>query len=281
MFSRLFKRKDGESLESKISDGRKFIPYVLGPATDSWLLWEETIKIQPALDFIAKWNEEHSPEDKITLNHVLLRACAKAYPLHPRMNRFLAGNRYYQRKGIHISFSAKKEFSESGGLLIFKRLFSPDETMEEMIRDLKSMLKKDRSAKVSEQEKETSLFLKLPRPFLMAGMAGVRALDFFNILPHSFIESNPLFAGMFISNLGSLGVDSGWHHLYKFGNIMLFGVMGSPKMIPIVNDEGEVVACKCVSLKWTFDERIEDGFNASRAAATVTRFIENPELLVE
>lgn len=279
MLSRLFKRKDGDSLESKLSDGRKFIPYILGSATDSWLLWEETIKIQPALDFVEKWNEEHSEEERITLNHVLLRACAKAYPLHPRMNRFLAGNRYYQRKGIYISFSAKKEFSESGGLLIFKRLFSPDESLEDMIRDLRKMLKRDRTAKVSEQEKETSLFLKLPRPFLMAGMTGVRALDFFNLLPSSFVDNNPLFAGMFISNLGSLGINSGWHHLYKFGNIMLFGVMGAPMEIPIVED-GKVVPCKVVSLKWTFDERIEDGFNASRAAATVTRFIENPETLL-
>lgn len=279
MLSRLFKRKDGDSLEDKISDGRKFIPYILGTANDSWLLWEETIKIQPALDFVEKWNAEHPPEEKITLNHLLLRACAKAYPLHPRMNRFLAGNRYYQRKGINISFSAKKEFSESGGLLIFKRVFPENESLEEMVRAIRGMLKKDRTVKVSEQEKENSMYLKLPRPILMAGMAGVRALDFFNLLPASFIDSNPLFSGMFISNLGSLGINSGWHHLYNFGNIMLFGVMGAPMEVPIVED-GKVVPCKVVSMKWTFDERIEDGYNASRAAATVTRFIENPEQLL-
>lgn len=279
MLSRLFSRKDGESLEHKLKDGRKFLPYILGPATDSWILWEEKIKIQAALDFIDKWNEEHPPELKLTLHTLLLRACAKAYPLNPRMNRFVAGNRYYQRDGIHISFSAKKEFSESGGLLIFKRRFDPNESLEELIRDLRAIINRDRNTKTSEQEKETSSMLKLPRPILQLGMVGVRTLDYFNLLPHSFIENNPLFAGMFISNLGSLGMDSGWHHLYKFGNVSLFGVMGSPTDMPVVED-GEVVARKICSIKWTFDERVEDGLNAGRAAGTVTRFLEDPESLL-
>ena len=142
MFGKLFRRKDGESLEHKLKDGRKFLPYILGHATDSWILWEEKIKIQPALDFIEEWNKTHPPDLKITLHTVLLRACAKAYPLNPRMNRFVAGNRYYQRDGIQISFSAKKEFSESAGLLIFKRRFDADESFETMIRELRGMINK-------------------------------------------------------------------------------------------------------------------------------------------
>lgn len=279
MLSSWFQRKDGESIQNRLKDGRKFLPYILGPATESWILWEEIIKIQPALDFIDKWNEEHPPELKLTLHSLLLRACAKAYPLNPRMNRFLAGNEYYQRDGIHISFSAKKEFSESAGLLIFKRRFEPHETIEEMLLALREMINRDRKATNSDQEKETSSLLRLPRPLLELGMVGVRALDYFNLLPHSFIEHNPLFAGMFISNLGSLGMNSGWHHLYKFGNVSLFGVMGSPYEAPVV-ENGHVVAKKVCSLKWTFDERIEDGLNAGRAAGTVTRFLEAPETLI-
>lgn len=279
MFSSLFQRKDGDSIQDRLKDGRKFLPYILGPATDSWILWEEIIKIQPALDFIETWNETHPPELKLTLHSLLLRACAKAYPLNPRMNRFVAGNQYYQRDGIYISFSAKKEFSESGGLLIFKRRFEPNETIEEMLHDLRNMLQRDRKAKTSDQEKETSTLLRLPRPLLQLGMMGVRALDYFNLLPPSFIDGNPLFAGMFISNLGSLGMNSGWHHLYKFGNVCLFGVMGSPYDAPVVED-GKVVARKVCSLKWTFDERVEDGLNAGRAAGTVTQFLENPGTLI-
>jgi hypothetical protein len=279
MLSRLFRRKDGESIQDKIKDGRKFLPYILGPATDSWILWEEHIKIQAALDFIDQWNLEHPPELKLTLHTLLLRACAKTYPLHPRMNRFLAGKRYYQRNGIDISFSAKKEFTEAGGLLIFKRRFPPDESLQDMLVSIREMLNRDRKSETSDQEKETSLLLKLPRPLLMLGMAGVRALDFFNLLPYSFIEHNPMFASMFISNLGSLGLSSGWHHLYKFGNIALFGVMGAPYDAAVVED-GQVVARKLVSMKWTFDERIEDGLNAGRAAGTMTKFLEDPQSLL-
>lgn len=279
MLPMFFRRKDGEPLDKQLSVSRRFLPFVLGPATDSWLLWEEKIKMEPALAFIERWNASHPAEEKISLHHLLLRACAKAYMSHMRMNKFVSGNRYYKRNGVYISFSAKKEMSESAGLLIFKRRFEEGETMEAVVRDLRSMLDKDRKEKVSGQEKETNIYMLLPR-FVLSGMFKLwKVLDYFNLLPHSMIESNPMYAGMFISNLGSLGMDSGWHHLYTFGNISLFGVLGAPMDTPVVED-GQVVVRKVASLKWTFDERIEDGYNAGRAAATVTRLMENPEELL-
>ena len=279
MLSKIFGRKDGIPLEDKLSRGRKFMPYILGGAPDSWVLWEEKIKIEAAEAFIKKWNEEHPPELRLTMHLLLLYACAKAHMMHPRMNKFIAGKRYYQRKGMYLSFSAKKEMSSHGGLLIFKRLFLHDESLEDVIIDIRKKLTKDRTDDISGQEKETLDLLKLPRPLLMAGMTGVKVLDFFNLLPDSFIEHNPMFASMFISNLGSMGLNSGFHHLYDFGNVSLFGVMGAPSEEPVVED-GQVVARRIASLKWTFDERIEDGFNAARAAGAVTNFLENPETLL-
>ncbi len=275
----LFKRKDGVPLDDKLSIGRRFMPYVLGGATESWVLWEEIVKIQPALDFIEKWNKEHPPEMKLTMNTFVLRACALAAAKYPRMNKFLAGKRYYQRNGIDISFSAKKEKTDKAGLLIFKRRFTAEESLEDVVRDIRSMIERDRSQKISEQEKETFDLMRIPRLILMLAMKGVFLLDFFNLLPHSFIEGNPMFASMFISNLGSIGMNSGWHHLYHFGNIPLFGVVGAPYDAAVVED-GELVVRKVLSFKWTFDERIEDGWNAARAAGEATRLMENPELML-
>lgn len=283
MLPALFPRKDGEPLHKKLSISRRFIPIMLGGANDAWLLWEEIIRVEPVLEFIERWNEKHAadPKMKISLHHVLLRAACLSYAHNPRMNRFIAGDRYYQRKGIYISFSAKKEFSSGAGLLVFKRLFTPEESMEDVVRSLNSMVRDDRDHKESGQEKEQRMYVQyVPRFALKAAMWAINWMDSKNILPSSFADHHPLFAGMFVSNLGSLGINSGWHHLYNQGNISLFGVMGAP-YDAVLAEDGKPVVRKVVSLKWTFDERIEDGYNAGRAATFVTRVIENPELLVD
>ena len=282
MMPALFRRKDGDSLHKQLSMSRRFLPFMLGGANDAWLLWEEIIRIQPALDFAEAWNVKHAddPSMRISLHHMLLRACSVAYAYNPRMNRFVAGDRYYQRKGCYISFSAKKEFSSGAGLLVFKRDFPQGEPLEDIVRSLNGLIQKDRKVKESGQEKEQRLYLQLlPRFVIKAAMWGINWLDAHNLLPQSFIEHHPLYAGMFVSNLGSLGINSGWHHLYNQGNISLFGVMGAP-YDAVLAEDGQPIVRKVVSLKWTFDERIEDGFNAGRAATFVTRMLENPELLI-
>lgn len=282
MLPALFPRKDGEPLHKKLSISRRFLPFMLGSANDAWLLWEEIIRVEPILEFIERWNKEHAadPKMKISLHHILLRACCLSYTYNPRMNKFVAGDRYYQRKGIYISFSAKKEYSSDAGLLVFKRLFTAEESMEEVVRALNSMVRDDRDPKESGQEKEQRMYVQyVPRFAMKAAMWAINWLDSKNILPSSFSDHHPLFAGMFVSNLGSLGINSGWHHLYNQGNISLFGVMGAP-YDAVLAEDGKPVVRKVVSLKWTFDERIEDGYNAGRAATFVTRLIENPELLV-
>jgi hypothetical protein len=127
---------EGEALDQALPASRRLMPYLLGAATESWVLAESVVRIAPALEWIADWNRTHGPELALTLHHVLLRACALALARHPRLNRLLAGQRYYQRKGIYISFSAKQSFSENGALLVFKRCFAPEESLETMVRDL-------------------------------------------------------------------------------------------------------------------------------------------------
>ena len=50
----------------------------------------------------------------------------------------------------------------------------------------------------------------------------VRWLDSVNLLPGSFIHPDPMYASMFIANLGSVKLESAFHHLYEYGNIPLF-----------------------------------------------------------
>ncbi len=99
--------------------------------------------------------------------------------------------------------------------------------------------------------------------------------DYYNLLPGAFIERDPMFSSIFISNLGSMGIDAGYHHLYERGNCPIFLMIGK------VNDratrDGDATRwVKSMRIRVTFDERINDGLSAFRGVQSIKRMLEDP-----
>jgi hypothetical protein len=102
-------------------------------------------------------------------------------------------------------------------------------------------------------------------------------LDAWNLLPKSFIERDPLYASLFVANLGSVGMDRSYHHLYEYGTISIFAVLGVQKKMQFVDGRGEVSVKDGVSAYFTFDERISDGFMGHEGLKIVRDVMEDPE----
>ena len=68
-----------------------------------------------------------------------------------------------------------------------------------------------------------------------------------------------------MANLGSIEIDAAYHHLYEHGNCPLFVTIGKIERVPVVGDGDAIEARDVVRLKWSFDERIEDGLYCARA----------------
>jgi hypothetical protein len=107
---------------------------------------------------------------------------------------------------------------------------------------------------------------------LLLGVA--HAADAAGLLPRAMIDADPLFTSVFVANLGSVGLEAGYHHLWEHGTCPVFCVVGRIKP-----GTGEKAGRRVMTLKWTFDERIEDGFNAARSLDLVRERLENPEKL--
>jgi hypothetical protein len=103
----------------------------------------------------------------------------------------------------------------------------------------------------------------------------MKALDYFNLLPATFIDNDPLYTSAFVANLGSLDMGAGFHHLYEWGTCSAFLMAGRIEERPVVVD-GRVVARKTLHARWTYDERVDDGLNARFALESFSRVIENP-----
>ena len=106
-----------------------------------------------------------------------------------------------------------------------------------------------------------------------------RWLDAFGLLPRAMIEADPMYASAFVANLGSVGLDAAYHHLFEHGTAPIFVTMGRLHKAPVVAADGSVVAREIFELKWTFDERTEDGFYAARGLGHLKELLENPDRL--
>jgi len=268
----LFKRPDGTLAD--VPPYRRIMPYLMAGRNECIVFFEQKIDLTKTNQFIEEFNLKNPY--KITAFHLLLWAVTKIIHERPRLNRFIVGKRIYQRNGIWISFSAKKRFDESAPIVVIKRKFDPAQSFSDMVRDLQEEIQKGRSDVKSYADKELSILLRLPR-FLLRGIIAVeRFLDGFNLMPAAFIDNDPFYASLFIANLGSLGLDAAFHHLYEYGTIPIFAVVGKIRQEPVVTSKGTVEVRTILPIRYSYDERVEDGFYCARALDHLKTIVEDP-----
>ena len=125
-------------------------------------------------------------------------------------------------------------------------------------------------------DKELRLLFWLPDVARRFVLGALRWLDERGLLPRAVVQADAFHASMFVANLGSLQLDAGYHHLYEWGTIPIFCVIGQTKEVPLVRDGALVVGRQAV-LRFTYDERIEDGLYAGRALQHLRGLVEDPD----
>ncbi len=268
----MFARRPDAKLVTELSNMRRIMPHISPRRNDSAFYLPQDIEVEAAFAMLDRLNRERPPERPISLFHLFLRSAALAVELHPGVNRFVKGGRLWQREGVYLTFSAKRELSTHGGMTTIKRRFEVDETLEEMVDAVYDLLNPAREGRESTSEKETNLLVRLPNFATGALIRAANLLDYFGLLPRSVIDPDPLYTSLFIANLGSVGLGAGFHHLWERGTCSLFGVMGHLR----AGDNGRRLITAC----WTYDERIEDGLYAYHGLAGIQERLENPELLL-
>ena len=104
-------------------------------------------------------------------------------------------------------------------------------------------------------------------------------MDYFGIMPKIINKASPFHASIFISNLGSLGIQPIYHHLYNFGNCPVFITFGSLYRKNELDSEGNVVKKKYIDYTIVTDERITDGHYYADAMKELSRILKNPSVI--
>ncbi len=265
-------RKDGEIV--KVHPYRQMMPYIMPGRNESIVYYDDFIEADALLEYI----KNHKDDLGADIVACTVAAVGIGLAEQPRMNQFVSGRRLYRRRHRQITFSMKrKKLNKAAKLAVVKLEMNDGETFRDLVGRINGQIKEERSDKKTYMDKELQLFTLVPRPVLNFFVAFFKWLDYYNLLPYdAFIKSDGMYTSAFIANLGSLGMKAAYHHLYEWGNCPLFLMVGKIEERPVVED-GAVVGKKILHLRWSYDERIDDGLSSSYGMAAVKRVLEDPE----
>ena len=270
-------RKDGTLIRDL--DGMHFItPLIYPNRCDNEAYISERIDLGPVNAFLAQKNAQPS-DFPYTLFHVILAALVKTVTLRPKLNRFIANKNFYQRREVSAAFVVKKLFSDDAGEALAVVHATDESTLTSLHADIFRQISSCRSDKVDASTDNMNLFNRMPR-FLGKFIVWILTrLDIHGWIPASIIETDPYYCTMVLSNLGSIRLRSGYHHLTNWGTCSLFCIIGEKKMSPIFQPAGTYEMRETLDLGLTIDERLADGYYYSKSIRLLKHLLEHPELL--
>ncbi len=274
---RLGDRKDGRLIRDL--DSMHFITGIIYPnRCDNEAFISERIDMTNMLAYIQKKNETET-DFKYTFFHVLVTALVKTIRLRPYLNRFIVNGNFYQRNEITAAFIVKKQFSDKGGESMAYLHAKDEDTLETIHEYIKKKVTRARSEEKVSTEDAMDILNKVPRWLGKFAVRRIMWLDKHGWVPKSMISSDPYYASVLLSNIGSIKLKSGYHHLTNWGTCSLFCTVGEKKKRPIFNDDGSCEMRETLDLGLTIDERLADGYYYSKSIRLLKYLLEHPEEL--
>ena len=264
-------RPDG-TIVAGVHKYRRMMFHIMPGRNEAIVYYDTYARADALLAYLERVNQRFHCD----VTHLLVGAAALGFIQNPKMNRFVAGRRLYQRSGDWITFSMKRRKKDAEAKLAAVKLSRREgETFEQLCLRIGGEIDVQRSDKQTAHDKEYDLLTMIPRPLLAMGVRFFKWLDYHNILPGSFIAGDPMYTGLFIANLGSLQMGPGFHHLFEWGTCPLFLMVGQIEERALVID-GAIRVEKVLPLRWSYDERIDDGLSSRRGILALNAILERP-----
>lgn len=278
MKKRFGDRKDGKLMRD-LDSMHNLMAIMYPNRCDNEAFFEFTLDLTNT-DLFLQLKNDGSDDYKYNIFQVIVAAMLKTIYLRPKMNRFIKNENFYQRNDISAAFTIKKQFHDNGGEGLITLKAGPDWTFETVHQELKKRVFESRNSDVANStEQEMEAFNKLPRWIFKRAVHFVMWLDKHGWMPESMTNDDIFQSSVVLSNLGSLKLDAGYHHLTNWGTTSVFCVIGLKKPRPFTNDDGTVEMRDSINLGVTLDERIADGYYFAKTLRLIKTLIENPSLL--
>lgn len=275
-------RADG----TRVRNGKSLngiMPYLMRGRNESAIYFRKDLDIENAVRFVHAKNAAipaGAEDERYSLFGLILAAALRTVADKPELNRFVHRRGIYQHRDISFSFIVKKALTEPAEESNAKIYFEPDNPASEVMRRFNIEVRRARSAEPARSDTEIAA---------VSGIPGAKAfvtswfhfLDSMNIAPSSMIRSDPLYTSIYFANLGSIGLDAPFHHLYEWGTASVFIVLGRMFLRDTPKSGGGSAPRHFITMCVTVDERISDAIYFAHAASVFQHYLLHPENLEE
>ena len=239
----------------------------------------DTIEISNIERYIRKKRSEGM--ENFGLTHVILAAYVRACAKYPGMNRYLSGQRVYQRDDdVQFTMTMKKDMRTDGAETTVKLHLHRADTAQDVYEKYNKEYEIVKSTPLdSSFDRVAGALASVPGLVLKFVVWLLKLLDYFGKVPNFLLEVSPFHASVIFTSMGSLGIPPIVHHLYDFGNIPLFLAFGRKYRKNELAADGTVVTRRYVDVSLNCDERTVDGFYYATVLKYFQKILRNPEVL--
>ncbi len=273
-------RSDGYVIKKHDDPFHSIVPYVMPKRTEAEVSMTETFDVTKLNEYLKEKNVKDGTNCKFF--HAVCTAAARTIYHRPKLNIFIAGRHFYQRKDITLSFVAKQMFNDQAHEVLMFMKIEPDMTLEDISKKIIGDVTTAREDKGNDLDGTMDFVGKLPRFILEILFKILRFLEYEAIFPKGLMKGDPNYSSLLLSNLGSIGAKSCYHHLSNYGTLSFMMTIGKIREEAYINKEtGKVESRNVVDMTFNLDERIADGFYFAKSLRIFKYLFDNPEKLME
>jgi len=256
------------------SNWRKVASTIYKKPTDSKIFGIVELDVTELEKYVAQKRKEGI---KTTLTYLMTIIIGRAIRQEvPELNTFVKRGKIIQRKQVDATVSVLLPGGQMGSV----KVENADQlTTAEISENIGNNIANSRKGKENDEMQSKSLLAKLPWPFRnwLFKIYQTITINWGISMPVIGLDSNS-FGSYVISNIGTVGLDTGFGSLLPSSNISFVFVLGTINKKPIVVND-EVVVRRVMLLSSTLDHRVVDGSHGGRLFRYIKQVAKNPEIL--
>ncbi len=272
---RMNERKNMIDIQNELNTPwRKVASSIYQKPRDSKIYGSVEIDITGLETFIA---EKRKAGIKTTLTHLMTLIVSRALKSEvPELNAYIRRGKVIPRQTVDAMVSVLLQGDEMGSVKIQQ---ADQLTVAELSLEIAQKIKESRKGDENSTMQSKHMLSSIPWPFRtwLFNLYKIFTIDWGFSFPWINLSSDS-FGSFVISNIGTLGLDTGYGALLPSSNVAIVLIIGKEYKKPmVINDE--IVPRKVFTLSATLDHRVVDGSHGGKLFRYIKYMVQNPHLL--
>ncbi len=256
------------------SDWRKVASTIYQKPVDSKIYGIVELDVTDLEKYVAKKRKEGI---KTTITYLIALIIGRAMREDvPELNTYVKRGKIVQRENITGTVSVLLPGGEMGSVKIKD---SDKKTVKQITEEIAEKIRASRKGNENATMQSKSMLANVPWPFRrwLFRLYRTITIHWGISLPGIGLDSNS-FGSYVVSNIGTVGLDTGFGSLLPSSNVSLVFILGSIVKKPAIV-KGEIVPRRIMLLSATLDHRVVDGSHGGTLFRAIKRMVKNPEIL--